>query len=72
MARVKTQLRRYTRYNPGSTEQEEEQPADEINIRGLQICRNKHKCTLNGKELNLTPIEFDILWYLCGGIRRTV
>ena len=37
----------------------------EIDIRGLQICKNKHKCTLNGVELNLTPIEFDILWYLC-------
>lgn len=65
MARVKTQLRRYTRYNPGSTETEETLPADEIDIRGLQICKNKHKCTLNGAELNLTPIEFDILWYLC-------
>ena len=65
MARVKTQLRRYTRYNPGSTEPEETLPADEIDIRGLQICKNKHKCTLNGAELNLTPIEFDILWYLC-------
>ena len=65
MARVKTQLRRYTRYNPGSMEPEETVPADEIDIRGLQICKNKHKCTLNGVELNLTPIEFDILWYLC-------
>ena len=65
MARVKTQLRRYTRYNPGSMEPEETLPADEIDIRGLQICKNKHKCTLNGVELNLTPIEFDILWYLC-------
>ena len=46
---------------------EEQEPdlADEIDIRGLQICKNKHKCTLNGVELNLTPIEFDILWYLC-------
>ena len=33
MARVKTQLRRYTRYNPGSMEPEETLPADEIDIR---------------------------------------
>lgn len=40
--------------------------SDEIDIRGLCISKSSHKCTLNGSELNLTPIEFDILWYLCG------
>ncbi len=61
-ARVKTQLRRYTRYNVG----EGTAPAtDEINIRGLQISKNSHKCFLNGSELTLTPLEFDILWFLC-------
>ncbi|MCM1025034.1 MAG: VanR-ABDEGLN family response regulator transcription factor [Roseburia sp.] len=60
VARVKTQLRRYTRYNVS------EAPAtDEISIRGLQICRDSHKCFLNERELTLTPIEFNILWYLC-------
>ncbi|MBQ3107429.1 MAG: response regulator transcription factor, partial [Firmicutes bacterium] len=34
-------------------------------FRGLSISRNSHKCTLNGAELSLTPIEFNILWYLC-------
>lgn len=61
IARVKTQLRRYTRYNvPGS-------PAagQEIDIRGLHISKSSHKCTLNGKELALTPLEFNILWHLC-------
>lgn len=61
-ARVKTQLRRYIRYNTaGTTEQE----TDEISIRGLYISQDSHKCTLNGRELSLTPIEFGILWYLC-------
>lgn len=62
VARVKTQLRRYTRYNPG------EPPAAtarEHSIRGLCISKDSHKCLLNEKELSLTPIEFDILWYLC-------
>lgn len=29
------------------------------------ISKSSHKCSLNGKELSLTPIEFNILWYLC-------
>ena len=61
-ARVKTQLRRYTRYNVG---RETPAPHDELDIRGLQISRQTHKCLLNGKAVALTPIEFEILWYLC-------
>ena len=60
VARVKTQLRRYTRYNPGASG-----PAQEYDIRGLQISRSSHKCALFGEELALTPLEFSILWYLC-------
>lgn len=62
MARVKTQLRRYTCYNRAEDSPAE---ADEFALRGLSISRSSHKCSLNGKELSLTPIEFDILWYLC-------
>ena len=61
VARVKTQLRRYTRYNPGSGTE----PAQEFDIRGLQISKQSHKCLLYGKELALTPLEFSILWCLC-------
>lgn len=63
VARVKTQLRRYTRYNkPEGADRE----TDVLDIRGLHISKSSHKCSLNGKELSLTPIEFNILWYLCG------
>ncbi|HBA64325.1 MAG TPA: VanR-ABDEGLN family DNA-binding response regulator [Lachnospiraceae bacterium] len=62
IARTKTQLRRYTRYNTSETQAPD--PA-EIDIRGLHISKSSHKCSLNGKELTLTPIEFNILWYLC-------
>ncbi len=62
VARVKTQLRRYTRYNSGEQRSPE---AAEISIRGLTILKSSHKCSLNGRELALTPIEFNILWYLC-------
>ena len=63
VARVKTQLRRYTRYNPSHPLEEEKQEYEEG---GLYVCRDSRKCFLYGEELNLTPIEFDILWYLCG------
>lgn len=62
MARVKTQLRRYKRYNVAEKEQADD---EEYDIRALHISLKNHKCTLNGAELSLTPLEFSILWYLC-------
>lgn len=62
VARVKTQLRRYTRYNGGEKAVE---AASEYDLGGLFIRKDNHKCMLYGKELLLTPIEFNILWYLC-------
>lgn len=72
MARVKTQLRRYTRYNQGVPAPAE---PEELDIRGLLISKATHRCVLFGEELSLTPLEFSILWYLCrrrgaGGIQR--
>lgn len=63
VARIKTQLRRYTRYNLLAGQNPEE--AAEYDIRGLWINKDAHKCVLYGKELQLTPIEFSILWHLC-------
>ena len=62
VARVKAQLRRYTRYN---SSQEKAPGSEVIDFNGLVIDRGTHQCTLYEKELNLTPIEFDILWMLC-------
>lgn len=63
LARIKAQIRRYTRYNqmtnPGPDD------AEEYSIRDLVINNRTHKCCLEGKEIALTPIEFNILWYLC-------
>ncbi|MGN0482539.1 MAG: VanR-ABDEGLN family response regulator transcription factor [Lachnospiraceae bacterium] len=64
VARVKAQLRRYTRYNSGK-EEKEEQEKEEITISGLVIDHRNHSCTLNGQTLSLTPTEFKILWTLC-------
>lgn len=62
VARVKTQLRRYKRYNVGSSKELEDM---ELDVRGLRINKNTHKVTLYGTIISLTPIEFSILWYLC-------
>lgn len=61
-ARVKTQLRRYKRYNKGEPLQKK---PEEIEINGLYISKTDHQCSLYGETLALTPIEFSILWYLC-------
>lgn len=63
VARVKTQLRRYMSYNNLADKKPDD--CSEYDIRGLLINRQTHKCYLYGKELQLTPIEFSILWYLC-------
>jgi len=60
MARVKAQLRRYTRYNEA-----ELNSGDVIDFNGLIIDRSTHQCWLYDRELALTPLEFDILWMLC-------
>lgn len=60
IARVKAQLRRYKNYN--------ETQADSGNvyeIGGLMIDNERHECSLYGKPVALTPIEFKILWTLC-------
>ena len=58
VARVKSALRRYTQYNTNTE-------ADNfIEEKGLVIYKNEHKCILYGNEIDLTPIEFEILLYL--------
>lgn len=60
VARVKAQLRRYTKYNDNKKQQD-----NVIDFAGLVMNRDTHECTYNERELILTPIEFDILWLLC-------
>lgn len=63
VARIKSQLRRYSRYNPGAGTPEP--PRQQHDIHGLVINKTTHKCSLFGSEVPLTPIEFSLLWYLC-------
>lgn len=60
IARVKAQLRRYTKYNNNSNDR-----TDEIEFRNIVINNKTHEFYLNDKLIILTPIEFDILWTLC-------
>ena len=60
VARVKAQLRRYTQYNKSETHND-----DVIYFRNIEINKNSHEFYLNSKFINLTPIEFEILWILC-------
>lgn len=69
IARVKTQLRRYKRYNSIKIP---EPSLNEHDIRGLVINKDTHKCTLFGEQVALTPIEFSILWYLCDNKGKVV
>lgn len=69
VARVKTQLRRYKQYN---SNQPSAAGIKEYDYKGLYIYQDGHKCILNGETLILTPIEFNILWYLCKHHGRVV
>jgi len=68
IARVKAQLRRFTKYNFSETKQEEHL----IAFSGLVLDMDTHECTLNEKKLSLTPTEFSILWVLCSNRGRVV
>ena len=61
VARVKAQLRRFTKYNLSNIEQRE----NIIECSGLVLNKDTHECMLNERPLTLTPIEFAILWVLC-------
>ncbi len=67
-ARVKSQLRRYTQLNPNSSVHESGK--NEISIRELTINKDNHKVTVDGEEIKLTPIEFDILYLLASNPGR--
>lgn len=57
VARVKAALRRYITYNDKNEEKS-------IYIDGLEINQETHKCLLYDSEIELTPLEFEILLYL--------
>ena len=58
LARVKSSLRRYYDYNDNNKN-------DTVTVNNLVLNKSNHKCFLLDEEIDLTPIEFSILFYLC-------
>ncbi|MGG0824785.1 response regulator transcription factor [Paenibacillus turicensis] len=61
VARVNSQLRRAAMFS-----QDTKESKATIEISGLMIFHDQHRVTLYGKEIELTPKEFDILSLLAG------
>ncbi len=57
MARVRAQLRRYQKYNPGTVAP----PENVILHSALELNISTHECLVNGESVSLTPTEFAIL-----------
>ncbi|SHM75502.1 DNA-binding response regulator, OmpR family, contains REC and winged-helix (wHTH) domain [Anaerosporobacter mobilis DSM 15930] len=61
LARVKSQLRRYTQFNSGQSTDKQEKI---IQLENLNINRETHSVRSYDREVKLTPIEFEILFLL--------
>ncbi len=69
VARVKAQLRRYKEYNKQNQEDE-----NIIDFREIVMNYETHEFFFHDEKVDLTPIEFEILWTLCknrGKVVRT-
>lgn len=66
-ARVKAQLRRYTKFNP---QKEGTKATGEIILDHLTINKENHVVIAYGRDVKLTPIEFDILYLLASNVGR--
>lgn len=66
-ARVKSQLRRFTTFNPQTAEVKLEK---KIVLDQLMINKETHVVMAYDKEVKLTPIEFDILYLLASNVGR--
>lgn len=67
-ARVKSQLRRYTLLNPNSADKQAQEK--EVIVKQLVINKDTHMVTSYGREIKLTPIEFEILYLLASNAGR--
>lgn len=64
IARVKSQLRRYTKLNSNFINTEKTNSLNVVDIEDLTINFETHQVFINEKEIKLTPTEFDILGLL--------
>ena len=62
LARVKSQLRRFYSLNPKiNIETKEQVKSNKIIVDDLEINLDTHQIAIDGRDIKLTPIEFDIL-----------
>lgn len=66
IARVNSQIRRYTRFSSLNSNISEEL----ITVGGLELNKESKIVTVNGKEAKLTPLEFKILSLLMSNLGR--
>ncbi|MGG7215110.1 response regulator transcription factor [Clostridium nigeriense] len=66
IARVNSQIRRYTRFSSLNTADNQ----DVIIVGGLELNKASKLVTVNGKEAKLTPLEFKILSLLMSNLGR--
>lgn len=66
IARVNSQIRRYTRFSSLSDNVNEEL----LTVGGLELNKESKSVFVNGKEVNLTPLEFKILSLLMSNLGR--
>lgn len=69
IARVKAQLRRAGSYN---RELQKPQQGEKYDVRGFEVDVEKRICRLYGEDIAFTPIEFDIVLYLCRHMNQVV
>ena len=67
VSRVKAQLRRYTYYDNNKRNCE-----NIFDSSGLIVNKDTHQCTIYEKPVDLTPIEFKIVWLLCENANKVV
>lgn len=68
LARIKAQLRRAEVYNRSIGKAEDET----YRVRGLEINAAEHTCHRYGEAVSLTPMEFEIVLYLCRHMDQAV
>ncbi|MGN1351165.1 MAG: VanR-ABDEGLN family response regulator transcription factor [Anaerovoracaceae bacterium] len=69
VARVKAQLRRAERYNRALNTADE---GEVYYAHGLLVNAETHICRLYDREISFTPIEFEIILYLCRHMNQVV
>jgi DNA-binding response OmpR family regulator len=64
LARVRSQLRRYTQLGGSQSDPEPAIDPSVVRVGGICLCDKQKSVTLDGEPVSLTPTEYDILHFL--------